>query len=233
MGWRGDRANGSGSAIATRSFEKGGVVLTTTHWRRSVVHKLPRLLSSPWNYALAALVLCPALVGITCWQQLESTGDVDPSAIEATLTANSQNGPNEEENAAPPQAVDVPRPELELLNEIRGQIGSPLDASLFDKAEDTQSDDSFGATYRREASESGEHNSLLPTRDACQPLHTEPIDPHTRYRTSLRNAARVLDESAADLEELESYELADDLRLRASELRQGARREAALPLTTD
>jgi hypothetical protein len=117
-----------------------------------------------------------------------------------------------------PEATQAPS-ELELLNRIRSQIGSPLGSSLFESG-DGDAADSFNTAYRREALESLSDPAPL---YRSSPLLEQQRDPHSLYSAALRDAARTLDTRAADLEDEASYELADQLRTWAGKMRSDAR----------
>ena len=93
-------------------------------------------------------------------------------------------------------------------------------ASLFNE-EGIQSEDSgddFNESFLREAAQQSREIDTAP-RSEWRPS----IDAESHYRSALRDAARILDLRAADLEDIEAYEQADDLRKRAQSLRSGAR----------
>ena len=128
----------------------------------------------------------------------------------------------------PESRVENVSDKLRLLSRIRGEIGSPLDTGLFSTGDSELSNshgggaDPFHAAYELEAGEDRRGRSLPPNPNSENGLLAAQR-PERLYTSSLRNAARVLDIGAADLEDLNSYQLADELRELANDLRNAAR----------
>ena len=192
-----------------------------------MVGKLKSILASPWAYVL---VLCPMLVGITCWRQLAEVGrkpTASQVALKATLVSDNQPGGGEATITEDDQSEATP-PELAMLHKIRRDVGSPLDESIFETAAGEGGDEgAFDETYSREAAAPESDRFALPERALWRSVANEPVEPSARHGAALRSAARLLDVGAGDLEDAESYELADDLRGWANQLREHARGEAA------
>jgi hypothetical protein len=107
---------------------------------------------------------------------------------------------------------------IEQLDQARAIQGSPLAGTSF-----ADSGHEFADSVREVAGQRfGEAGGmpLATVRNAA---------PRELFVTALREAARVLEEAAADLEDSEAYQEADALRDRAKSLRLGAREAANSP----
>ena len=177
-----------------------------------------------WHLGLAAAVLVAALIVVTVVRERKhAKGDAPPpiNVTPVASDADASDEPNFDEPALGEtgQGEHVPQ-ELELLQQIRRQIGSPLDTSVFGGAAGEGLDDnSFDEIYQRAASEQ-KAEAVIPTRSGWDAVAT---DPELVFRAALRDAARQLDQSAAALEDLQSYDRADALRNWATKLREDAR----------
>jgi hypothetical protein len=118
--------------------------------------------------------------------------------------------------------------DAETLQEIqrqRAQFESPLAGSSFDAGDEAgdATSDAFAEAYRRVAAEREATPFATPALPEVMPLDPGAPTPRVRFVNALRDAARLLDTAAADLEEVESYAEADALRARAKTLRRQAR----------
>ncbi len=147
-----------------------------------------------------------------------------------------------DETTAPPSAEPNTNEAAQLVTKIRHQIGSPLDGSVFGSAPVEEpaapivagehgaaaETVEFGEVYAEiaRASEwSGDPRQLGGPPQACEfAIEGYSLDPHEQVRQSLRDAARQLEATAADLEDGSAFAEADALRRWARRLRANARR---------
>mgnify|MGYP007059396213 FL=1 len=191
--------------------------------------KHPPLKRNPLFFGAVALIaLWTLIAGVTYRLSGERTPVTNNDrTVEATtghsitLVANPATEESKAVNSEEPSEPTGPS-ELELLNRIRGQIGSPLEGSSFLDAAETPEGEPAGFD---EAYSKASQNA-----DAAKPLwqrpdssYVPPAEPEVTYRQALRDAARVLDEGAANLEDANAFEQADALRQRADQLRELAR----------
>ncbi len=158
-----------------------------------------------------------------------------PSAAdESPVVAEAESGQVQERaDQQPHEQPIVQRAELDLLNQIRSEIGSPIDASVFDVAADVHSDTktvdrqgaSFDAAYTNAAVDDQHRPTPLDDRFEYRSPRWDyhQAEPSRQFEASLRDAARRLETTAADLEDAAEFERADLLRNLATKLRRKAR----------
>lgn len=126
---------------------------------------------------------------------------------------------------APLPAPKVDPQTLEEIQRQRAKFESPLSGSSFAPVDEQGQEDAeaFAEAYQRAAAEC-RLSMPLPADNVA--TFAAP-DPRARYVTALRDAARLLDATAADLEDAEAFAEADELRTRAQKLRLDARQAQA------
>lgn len=151
------------------------------------------------TFRATAFGLCFFIAGVAGWLAFPRP------ALNADDT--SQQNSTESEGTAPlqtPASRRLSEEDRKLLDKIRGEIGSPLESSIF-QPKNTESSPT----------------PLFHGPEQSKPI--VPAEPHEIYAHSLRQAARLLDSSAADLEDARSFDRADELRGWATKLRLEAR----------
>jgi len=187
-----------------------------------------------WTIRAAVAVSLPlvmiSVAWLACAESPETEADSKPAQSTTTRRAAATKSGDAKRACVPqpPKPTQSAPEELELLNRIRREVGSPLEASLFQGRSSTtsgekQSAPSFEAAYS--AAAEGMRNDGPETSWAGRilPEGTEGANPLAVYTRALRAAARRLEMAAADLEDAEHYENADQLRERARQLRLDAR----------
>lgn len=124
--------------------------------------------------------------------------------------------------------------ELAELEQIRRTIGSPVSGSIFAPSGDDASPaeaaagPTFGDAYEqltREQSDESGWQRLQPANNSDESDWL--LKPQSQATSALRDAARLLENAAAQLEEQDAYRRADRLRVWARRLRHDARRVRA------
>jgi hypothetical protein len=121
-----------------------------------------------------------------------------------------------------PPVAEAPSPALAEIQRQRAVFGSPLAGTTFGEA---ASDEDFTEAYRRVATPGdGTSTPHSPARE-----FSPTPDPRARYVAALRDAARLVETAAADLEDADAFAEADELRERAAQLRLQVRQPTTPP----
>jgi len=190
------------------------------------------------------IVICLSVAALiaTAWLFARA----EPARVRAATQPSDVNQPTM--TAKTPATAPTPSakasPTAELVQKIRRQIGSPLDGSVFESPGANRAPAGpescealepceFRDIYERVACDPQssaqictEHEIREPSWGPRVPGHdTEDWAPESgrRFQQSLRDAARQLEATAADLEDAQAYEDADALRRWAKRLRLDAR----------
>ena len=114
----------------------------------------------------------------------------------------------------------VPAPVIEDIHGAAAPLSKVQPPDRASKPPKVRVSSAFAEALQRMAEEHADHAQAEPTTMS----DVEPLpDTRARFAAALRNTARVLEVTAADLEDVAAYDEADELRKRAAQLRFDAR----------